>query len=211
MDGDRQPVFPLGIAHRVTRDDVYGNYFIPKGILIIGNAWYIILTLIRQNTGSDTIAGLDSGICSTTKRHMAWKLTNSSLNAFSYLVSEIQPLHLDLAGGMSFDLLGSRPDGNQVLKSAVDSVPVDIWLITPSFRPSQLSSKCLTSPLPLTATGRRYLSNPYSLLDSCRTFVLLSQTPNFYCVYDCRHPESFACAIRPRPDAAERLLDRIDE
>ena len=34
-----QPVVPLGLAHRLTQDDVYGDYFIPSGTVIIGNAW----------------------------------------------------------------------------------------------------------------------------------------------------------------------------
>lgn len=33
------PVVPLGIAHRVTEDDVYKGMFIPSGAVVIGNAW----------------------------------------------------------------------------------------------------------------------------------------------------------------------------
>ncbi|KAF8576118.1 cytochrome P450, partial [Ramaria rubella] len=33
------PVAPLGVAHRVTQDDVYGDYFIPEGSLVMGNSW----------------------------------------------------------------------------------------------------------------------------------------------------------------------------
>ena len=36
-----RPVVPLGIAHAVTRDDTYGEYFIPKGTLVFGNAWSV--------------------------------------------------------------------------------------------------------------------------------------------------------------------------
>jgi cytochrome P450 len=35
------PVLPLGIAHRVMQDDIYGDYLIPSGSLVIGNAWYV--------------------------------------------------------------------------------------------------------------------------------------------------------------------------
>jgi len=35
------PVAPLGINHRVMQDDVYGNYFIPKGCKIVANIWAI--------------------------------------------------------------------------------------------------------------------------------------------------------------------------
>jgi len=34
------PVAPLGISHAVLEDDVYENYFIPKGTGIIANIWY---------------------------------------------------------------------------------------------------------------------------------------------------------------------------
>ena len=72
------PIVPLGIAHRVTQDDVYGGYLIPKGSLVLGNAWYSticpsqLLQLIHFKTG----------ICFTTRQYMARKLTNSSPNAF---------------------------------------------------------------------------------------------------------------------------------
>ncbi|KIK59244.1 hypothetical protein GYMLUDRAFT_1004604 [Collybiopsis luxurians FD-317 M1] len=36
-----QPVAPLGIPHLVTRDDIYEGYFIPKGSIVIYNAWSI--------------------------------------------------------------------------------------------------------------------------------------------------------------------------
>ncbi|KAJ2934965.1 hypothetical protein H1R20_g2107, partial [Candolleomyces eurysporus] len=34
------PPGPLGIPHRSTEDDVYGDYFIPKDSIIIPNIWY---------------------------------------------------------------------------------------------------------------------------------------------------------------------------
>ena len=35
------PVLPFGIPHRVTQDDVYGDYFIQNGSLVFVNAWYV--------------------------------------------------------------------------------------------------------------------------------------------------------------------------
>jgi len=35
------PVAPLGLPHRVMVDDIYENYFIPKGTKIIANIWAI--------------------------------------------------------------------------------------------------------------------------------------------------------------------------
>jgi len=34
------PVAPLGLSHAVLEDDVYENYFIPKGTKIFANIWY---------------------------------------------------------------------------------------------------------------------------------------------------------------------------
>ncbi|KAH9039868.1 cytochrome P450, partial [Lactarius pseudohatsudake] len=36
------PVAPLGIPHRVTKGDMYEDYFIPAGSIVIGNAWAIM-------------------------------------------------------------------------------------------------------------------------------------------------------------------------
>ncbi|KAF8513884.1 cytochrome P450 [Gautieria morchelliformis] len=37
-----RPVVPLGVAHRLMEDDVYNNNFIPRGSVIIGNAWAML-------------------------------------------------------------------------------------------------------------------------------------------------------------------------
>ncbi|KDQ23402.1 hypothetical protein PLEOSDRAFT_1109045 [Pleurotus ostreatus PC15] len=37
-----QPVTPMGHAHRVTEDDVYDGYFIPKGTLVATNVWSML-------------------------------------------------------------------------------------------------------------------------------------------------------------------------
>ncbi|KAF8488264.1 CyP450 monooxygenase [Gautieria morchelliformis] len=34
-----RPVAPLGVPHRLMEDDVYNNNFIPRGSVVIGNAW----------------------------------------------------------------------------------------------------------------------------------------------------------------------------
>lgn len=36
------PVAPLGLMHSTTKDDIYQNYFIPEGVPIFGNIWYVI-------------------------------------------------------------------------------------------------------------------------------------------------------------------------
>ena len=33
------PAVPLGLAHRLTRDDVYRGFFIPKGTVVWANIW----------------------------------------------------------------------------------------------------------------------------------------------------------------------------
>ena len=40
------PVVPLGLLHSVLKDDVYENYFIPKGTTVIGNIWYVCQIII---------------------------------------------------------------------------------------------------------------------------------------------------------------------
>jgi cytochrome P450 len=36
------PVVPLGVSHRVMQDDVYGDYFIPGGSIVMGNVWCVV-------------------------------------------------------------------------------------------------------------------------------------------------------------------------
>ncbi|KAF8511387.1 cytochrome P450 [Gautieria morchelliformis] len=36
------PLLPIGVAHATTQDDIYDGYFIPKGAIILGNAWQIL-------------------------------------------------------------------------------------------------------------------------------------------------------------------------
>ncbi|KAF8513276.1 cytochrome P450, partial [Gautieria morchelliformis] len=36
------PLLPVGIAHATTQDDIYNGYFIPKGAIILGNAWEML-------------------------------------------------------------------------------------------------------------------------------------------------------------------------
>jgi len=42
------PVVPLGLPHSVLKDDVYEDYFIPKGTTIFGNIWYIFRCFISH-------------------------------------------------------------------------------------------------------------------------------------------------------------------
>ena len=34
-----QNVIPLGVPHRLTQDDVLGDYFLPEGTLLLPNIW----------------------------------------------------------------------------------------------------------------------------------------------------------------------------
>ncbi|KAK7682349.1 hypothetical protein QCA50_014554 [Cerrena zonata] len=36
------PVLPIGFPHSVTQDDIYKDYFIPKGSMVLVNAWYLL-------------------------------------------------------------------------------------------------------------------------------------------------------------------------
>jgi cytochrome P450 len=35
------PAVPLGGPHRLTQDDVFGDYFIPAGTIVVANAWWL--------------------------------------------------------------------------------------------------------------------------------------------------------------------------
>ncbi|KAH9995382.1 cytochrome P450 [Russula compacta] len=37
-----RPVTPTAVPHAVTKDDIYAGFFIPKGAVVIGNAWAIL-------------------------------------------------------------------------------------------------------------------------------------------------------------------------
>ncbi|KIJ28821.1 hypothetical protein M422DRAFT_189274 [Sphaerobolus stellatus SS14] len=36
------PLFPMGVAHAATQDDVIDGYFIPKGAIVFGNSWFLL-------------------------------------------------------------------------------------------------------------------------------------------------------------------------
>lgn len=35
------PVAPAGVPHVLARDDLFGDYFIPKGTMVMPNIWYV--------------------------------------------------------------------------------------------------------------------------------------------------------------------------
>jgi cytochrome P450 len=35
------PPFPVGVPHHLTQDDVFGDYFIPAGTIVVANAWWL--------------------------------------------------------------------------------------------------------------------------------------------------------------------------
>ena len=37
------PIVPLGFPHRVTQDDAFKGYLIPKGSIVLGNSWYLVI------------------------------------------------------------------------------------------------------------------------------------------------------------------------
>lgn len=37
-----QPIVPFGIPHKSTVDDEYQGMFIPKGTLVLANAWWVV-------------------------------------------------------------------------------------------------------------------------------------------------------------------------
>lgn len=47
MDGMCLTSAETGFPHRVSEDDIYNGYYIPKGSLVIPNQWYVIATWVR--------------------------------------------------------------------------------------------------------------------------------------------------------------------
>jgi len=60
------PVAPLGLNHAVLEDDVYENYFIPKGTKIIANIWYAAESFLRLRFVADSF---DAGLSRTMKSY----------------------------------------------------------------------------------------------------------------------------------------------
>lgn len=49
-----RPVVPLGVSHRVSQDDEYEGYHIPKDALVIPNVWYVLHRLGRDYLAQNT-------------------------------------------------------------------------------------------------------------------------------------------------------------
>ncbi len=43
-----RPPVPLGIPHKVSRDEVYNGYFVPAGTIILTNYWFVPSLLISN-------------------------------------------------------------------------------------------------------------------------------------------------------------------
>ncbi|KAI9433755.1 cytochrome P450 [Lactarius indigo] len=44
-----QMVTPMGIPHTSTEDDVYNGLFIPKGAVVVVNAWYVVISVFQRS------------------------------------------------------------------------------------------------------------------------------------------------------------------
>lgn len=60
------PVVPTAVPHKLMEDDVYNGYFIPKGTIVFGNAWCVVVVFYSRTVGSD-LRGT-GGSC-TTRRY----------------------------------------------------------------------------------------------------------------------------------------------
>lgn len=45
------PVAPCGFPHLLKEDDVVGDYFIPKGTVVMGNIWYDAINVSDKRVG----------------------------------------------------------------------------------------------------------------------------------------------------------------
>lgn len=72
-----RPFAPFAAAHAAFRDDTYGDYFIPEGSIVMGNAWLVFLYFMNISH-----RGLKLGLFCGTKRPTDQMLINLTLNVF---------------------------------------------------------------------------------------------------------------------------------
>jgi len=58
------PAVPLALPHRILQDDIYGDYFIPGGSVIVGNAWYVLVSVLPVVKGQTGLQWLSQGYTS---------------------------------------------------------------------------------------------------------------------------------------------------
>jgi hypothetical protein len=85
------PVVPLGVAHRLMQDDVYGDYFIPGGSVVVGNSWFVVF-MWREKI---LTRGVFLGQFCMTRNYMARILINFNPSVSSGLASRRPPPNLD--------------------------------------------------------------------------------------------------------------------
>ena len=91
-----RPVLPLSLPHMTSQNDIYGEFFIPKGTIIMGNAWYAFIS--AQTCVLLHILSALKGQSSTARR-MAPDLINLSQSVSLSQGSSYPQRNLDSEGG----------------------------------------------------------------------------------------------------------------
>ena len=92
-----RPVLPLSLPHMTSQNDAYGEFFIPKGTIIMGNAWYAFVS--AQTCVPSHIPSALKGQSSTARLHMAPDLRILSQSVSLSQGSSYPQRNLDLEGG----------------------------------------------------------------------------------------------------------------
>ncbi|GJJ13529.1 hypothetical protein Clacol_007783 [Clathrus columnatus] len=102
-----RPLLPLGIPHAVQEDDGYGEYFIPKGSIIIADSWY---DLVFHLYFFDTLAPIGKFYGMT---NMARTLKNLTQKDFFNLAFLGQQSNSGLEGGLYSSFLSVENHGRE--------------------------------------------------------------------------------------------------
>lgn len=87
---------PLGFPHMLKEDDIIGEYFVPKGTIVLGNAWWVDTCISIQIY---LIQNFIEGPSYTRSLYMEMMLRHSTPKDFQNQMSVIQMPHLVSAEG----------------------------------------------------------------------------------------------------------------
>jgi hypothetical protein len=190
----------------VTSDDIYNGYFIRAGTIIIGNTWYVCLSLIRQ--GPTRPPPRRAGPCYTTKspipshslstRNDSWTRTGKATP-----LRTLRRRPLATAGG-KISLFKHR----RFLTRTVQRICPGRWLSDAQLWISIASMLAVFNIGPgldehgqIAKAEAAFVFGMISFVPSAEDLLIVDG-----CFPSYRHPRPFRCSIKPRDDAAASLI-----